>query len=237
MGTPPPPPPPGVPTLEETEEATDGRVLTTRERMEIHRANPACSSCHNVIDPIGLAFENFDVTGAWRARDQGNLVETEGALVVYTLVNEDQRVAVRDRAAQYGVAVVDLMGGLMARIGRWTGEEPVSRPGLLHRLDEDYFRRIEALEFAVKNDDGKLPRNFKQADMVVVDENPLENLKVLYGNGAVKLNDETGEVERIGGIKYTIKDGIVYDAQQMLDDVREMVRRAKEERAVSEQGS
>ena len=73
-----------------------------------------------------------------------------------------------------------------------------------------------------------------KADMVVVDENPLENLKVLYGNGAVKLNDETGEVERVGGIKYTIKDGIVYDAQQLLADVREMVRRAKEDRAVSD---
>ncbi len=69
------------------------------------------------------------------------------------------------------------------------------------------------------------------------DEDPLENLKVLYGNGAVKLNDETGEVERIGGIKYTIKDGIVYDAQQLLADVREMVRKAKEERAVSDGGN
>ena len=69
-------------------------------------------------------------------------------------------------------------------------------------------------------------------------ENPLENLKVLYGNGAVRLNDDTGEVERVGGIKYTIKDGIVYDAQQLLADVREMVREAKEARAVSEdQGS
>ena len=76
-----------------------------------------------------------------------------------------------------------------------------------------------------------------KADMVVVDENPLENLKVLYGNGAVRLNDDTGEVERVGGIKYTIKDGIVYDAQQLLADVREMVRQAKEERAVSEDGS
>ena len=71
----------------------------------------------------------------------------------------------------------------------------------------------------------------------MVDEDPLENLKVLYGNGAVKLNDETGEVERIGGIKYTIKDGIVYDAQQLLADVREMVRKAKEERAVSDGGN
>ncbi|RMH23536.1 MAG: amidohydrolase, partial [Gemmatimonadetes bacterium] len=70
-----------------------------------------------------------------------------------------------------------------------------------------------------------------KADMVVVEENPLQNLKVLYGTGAWRLNDETGEMERVGGVRYTIKDGIVYDAKQLLADVREMVRRAKEERA------
>jgi cytosine/adenosine deaminase-related metal-dependent hydrolase len=70
------------------------------------------------------------------------------------------------------------------------------------------------------------------ADLVIVEENPLENLKVLYGTGAVKLNDETGEVERVGGVKYTIKDGIVYDARQLLEDVAEMVRAQKRERGM-----
>ncbi|WP_419161508.1 amidohydrolase family protein [Candidatus Palauibacter sp.] len=73
-----------------------------------------------------------------------------------------------------------------------------------------------------------------KADFVVVEENPLENLKVLYGTGAVKLNDETGEVERVGGIRFTIKDGIVYDAKQLLADVRDMVRAAKAELATQE---
>jgi len=76
-----------------------------------------------------------------------------------------------------------------------------------------------------------------RADLIMVDENPIENLKVLYGTGAVRLNDETGEVERVGGIKYTIKDGIVYDARQLLADVREMVRKAKAERSVSDDGN
>jgi imidazolonepropionase-like amidohydrolase len=67
----------------------------------------------------------------------------------------------------------------------------------------------------------------KKADLVVVEENPLENLKVLYGTGAVRLNDQTGEVERVGGIKYTIKDGIVYDAKRLLEDVARMVEEAK----------
>jgi len=73
------------------------------------------------------------------------------------------------------------------------------------------------------------------ADMVLVEANPLANLKVLYGTGAVKLNDETGEVERVGGIKWTIKDGIVYDAKQLLADVAEMVVKQKRERAAAAQ--
>jgi hypothetical protein len=63
-------------------------------------------------------------------------------------------------------------------------------------------------------------------------ENPLENLKVLYGTGAVKLDDETGEAIRVGGVRYTIKDGIVYDARQLLEDVAEMVRQQKIERGM-----
>lgn len=66
------------------------------------------------------------------------------------------------------------------------------------------------------------------ADMLIVDENPLKNFKVLYGTGALKLNDETGKTERVGGVKYTIKDGIVYDAKKLLQDVADRVAKAKE---------
>jgi hypothetical protein len=80
MGTPPPPPPPDVPELEEAGEAEDGRLLSVREQMERHRANPACQSCHVMIDPVGLALENFDATGAWRIKDNGVPVDTTGEL-------------------------------------------------------------------------------------------------------------------------------------------------------------
>lgn len=76
LGTPPPPPPPGVPDLEETEGVADGEVLTTRRRMEIHRANPICAACHKGMDPIGLALDNFDVTGKWRIREFGVPLDT-----------------------------------------------------------------------------------------------------------------------------------------------------------------
>jgi cytochrome c553 len=80
LGSPPPPPPPNVPDLEATAEAEGGRMRTVRERMEQHRANPACASCHRMIDPIGLALENFDVTGAWRIRDNGMPVDAASTL-------------------------------------------------------------------------------------------------------------------------------------------------------------
>ena len=87
MGTPPPPPPPGVPDLDETEGAADGRSLSTRERMESHRSNPTCNSCHRFIDPIGLALDSYDVTGRWRIREQGAAIDTRGELYDGTLID------------------------------------------------------------------------------------------------------------------------------------------------------
>jgi len=81
LGSPPPPPPPGVPDLDETGDSEGARQLTTRERMEKHRASPACNSCHRVIDPIGLALDNFDVTGAWRIKE--NLTPIDPAGILY----------------------------------------------------------------------------------------------------------------------------------------------------------
>ena len=65
------------------------------------------------------------------------------------------------------------------------------------------------------------------ADLVIVPENPLHNLKVLYGTGTVRL-DAAGKPVTVGGVKYTIKDGIVYDAKKLLDDVARMVEEAKQ---------
>ena len=99
LGSPPPPPPPDVPDLEATDDAEDGRFLTVRERMEMHRSNPACRSCHRVIDPIGLALENFDVTGAWRIKEQGRAVDTTGELYDGTPIRSaaDLRAALLER--------------------------------------------------------------------------------------------------------------------------------------------
>jgi cytochrome c5 len=72
LNTPPPPMPNNVPPLNESA-VRAGKVLTMRERMEEHRANPVCAGCHKIMDPIGLSLENFDAVGAWRTRDGGTL--------------------------------------------------------------------------------------------------------------------------------------------------------------------
>jgi imidazolonepropionase-like amidohydrolase len=71
----------------------------------------------------------------------------------------------------------------------------------------------------------------KLADMLIVEENPLKNLQVLYGTGAIKLTDDN-QVTRVGGVKYTIKDGVVFDAKKLLADVRQMVKDAKSKEGV-----
>jgi len=80
LGSPPPPPPANVPALEETKAAAGTRLLSVRERMEEHRSNPQCRSCHRVIDPLGLALENYDVIGMWRIRDGGTTIDPSGEL-------------------------------------------------------------------------------------------------------------------------------------------------------------
>ncbi len=100
----------------------------------------------------------------------------------------------------------------------------VIRGATMHAAETLFMPLGRPIEFGVVRE-GLL------ADLVVVGENPLQNLKVLYGTGHVRLNDETGQPERVGGILYTIKDGIVYDAKQLLADVAEMVEEQKRERA------
>ena len=109
----------------------------------------------------------------------------------------------------------------------------------LEMLQEAGFHPLEVLQAATMNGavtlaepKAKAPefgivRAGMLADMVIVDQNPLQNFKVLYGTGALKLNDKTAKPEQIGGVKYTIKDGIVYDAKQLLADVAAMVEKQK----------
>ncbi len=102
----------------------------------------------------------------------------------------------------------------------------VIRGATLHAAQALFEPKGKPIEFGVV-------RAGLLADLVIVPENPIANLKVLYGTGAVRLNDKTGKAERVGGIKYTIKDGIIYDARQLLADVAKMVEKQKAERGIT----
>jgi hypothetical protein len=113
LGSPPPPPPANVPDLEATGEAKNGRLLSVAEQLAMHRSSPACSSCHNVIDPIGLSLDNFDVTGSWRIKDRGVPVSVAGELYDGTKMNgaADLRAAL---VARSDVVITHFTNMLMA---------------------------------------------------------------------------------------------------------------------------
>jgi hypothetical protein len=151
LGTPPPPPPPNVPDLEATAEAEDGRLRTVRERMEQHRANPACASCHRMIDPIGLALENFDVTGAWRIRDNGTPVDAASALYDGTPLDgpADLRQALLKRS---GVLVQTFTENLMTfALGRRLGYEDMPAVRGVVRRAEAEQHKLSAFVLAIVN--------------------------------------------------------------------------------------
>jgi imidazolonepropionase-like amidohydrolase len=113
----------------------------------------------------------------------------------------------------------------------------------LELLQEAGFHPLEAIQSATLNGALTLHEPLRKApeigvvregmlaDMVIVDQNPLQNFKVLYANGTIRLNDKTGRVERVGGIKWTIKDGIAYDAKKLAAEVMAMVEKQKRDRS------
>ena len=92
----------------------------------------------------------------------------EGALLVFTVVSPELREFVHAMTAELKIEAIDVIGALIGKLGTFLEREPINLPSALLPLSEEYFRRIEAVEFAVKSDDGKEPRNCKKADIVLV---------------------------------------------------------------------
>jgi regulator of PEP synthase PpsR (kinase-PPPase family) len=109
-----------------------------------------------------------------RVRDRRELtailerVCAQGAMVVFTLVRPELREAFNEQATKLGVRHVDVIGSLIRQVGYFLEADPVNIPTAEMPLSEEYFRRVEAIEFAVKSDDGKEPRNLRKADLVLV---------------------------------------------------------------------
>lgn len=96
------------------------------------------------------------------------LVEEKQALIAFTLVNPELRDYMHQRAKELNVEVIDIMGPMMDLMERKFKNEPRLEPGLVYKLDKDYFKRIEAIEFAVRYDDGRDPRGIARADIVLI---------------------------------------------------------------------
>ena len=105
LGTPPPPAPPNIPSLEASEKTEDGGNLTLRAALALHREQPLCASCHNRMDPLGLALENFNAMGSWREMDQGIPLESAGGKLItgesFADVRELKRLLVTARRQDY----------------------------------------------------------------------------------------------------------------------------------------
>jgi mono/diheme cytochrome c family protein len=107
LAAPPPAPPPNVPSLESSNK--DGKPLSVRQMLEMHRANPACASCHARMDPLGLSLENFDAIGQWRATDAGHPIDASGVLLDGTKVGgpKELRQALVAQKTQFVEAVTE----------------------------------------------------------------------------------------------------------------------------------
>jgi Protein of unknown function (DUF1592)/Protein of unknown function (DUF1588)/Protein of unknown function (DUF1587)/Protein of unknown function (DUF1585)/Protein of unknown function (DUF1595)/Cytochrome C oxidase, cbb3-type, subunit III len=104
LGIPPPPAPPNIPPLDEAAREFVGRTPTLRETLAAHRKRPACSSCHNRMDPLGLGLENFNALGQWREREQGSPVDSTGRLITgesFSNVQELKRILADDHRRDF----------------------------------------------------------------------------------------------------------------------------------------
>ncbi|MEW6156907.1 MAG: DUF1592 domain-containing protein [Verrucomicrobiota bacterium] len=104
LGTPPPPPPPDIPPLEDAARAVKDKTPTLRETLAMHREQPLCSSCHNRMDPLGLALEHFNAMGIWRDQERGQPIDASGKLLSgeeFTHIKELKRILVARHATEF----------------------------------------------------------------------------------------------------------------------------------------
>lgn len=118
---------------------------------------------------LEVQTESFTrVRSRYEIREVIEKAARERAFVVYTIIDPEHREHLQATAAELQVEAADLIGGLVMRMASFFNREPLYAPGIQHQLDADYFRRIEAVEFAVKSDDGQSPQNLRRADMVLI---------------------------------------------------------------------
>jgi hypothetical protein len=168
LGTIPPDPPPNVPTLKPSGDRA-GAEQTMRQRMEQHRANPACASCHKMMDPIGFAMENFDGIGKWRTTESGQKVDAAGVLVDGTRIASvtDLRQALVRYSPQFLRTLTEKLMTYGLGRGVESGDMPVVR-AIVHDAERNQYRFSSLIMGIVKSDPFQMNR---KPDSAVVARN------------------------------------------------------------------
>ena len=153
LGTPPPPPPPDIPALEEAGKVVRDRTPTLRETLELHRAKPVCSSCHDRMDPLGLALENFNAMGLWREQEFGEAVDVKGRLITgepFNDIRELKRILARDRREDFYHCLTEKL--MIYALGRGLDHRDVeSVDQIVARLDASGGRPSALLQAIVES--------------------------------------------------------------------------------------
>jgi hypothetical protein len=158
LGTIPPDPPPNVPVLKPSADRA-GAEPTMRERMEQHRANPACASCHKMMDPIGFAMENFDGIGKWRTTQSGQKLDASGVLFDGTRINgvADLRQALMHYSPQFLRTLTEKLMTYGLGRGVESGDMPTVR-AIVREAERNQYRFSSLIEGIVKSDPFQMNR-------------------------------------------------------------------------------
>ncbi len=149
----------------------------TKESLLVFTLSDSSGETAEAVTRAALAQFSNDHVGHYRLarvttveelKDIMQRVARQQGLIAYTLVRADLKETLEAEADQYGIPIIDLMGPLINKISQLTRTSPLSEAGRLHLLDESYFRRIAAIDFAIRYDDGKNPDGLKEADAVLI---------------------------------------------------------------------
>lgn len=168
LGTPTPPPPPDIPALEQTEKTN--KQATLRATLELHRSKPLCHSCHNRMDPLGFALENFNALGMWRDKERGQPIDASGSLVTgetFDDIREVKKVlATKYRESFYRCLTEKLLTYALGRGLEYYDVETVDR--IVDRLDRENDRLSALLSGVIESAPFQKRRNFEDKQTLPV---------------------------------------------------------------------
>ena len=170
LGTPPPPPPPNVPPLKENQE--NGKAQSVRDKMEQHRKNEPCHSCHQLMDPIGLALENFDAVGAWRTKDSGLPIDASSKMFDGSKL--DGPVSLRNAILGHSDAFIETFTErlLAYGLGRVVDYKDMPMVRSIERAAAEDNQRFSAYVLAIVR---SMPFQMRRAEPAPVSENGRQN--------------------------------------------------------------